>query len=256
MSGPLALTILGSSTPYPSADNPCSGYLVTSGSTRLWLEAGSGTIGPLQQHVRLDEIDAIWISHLHADHSADLLAAYYALLYSDIHRETPLPFYGPPGIADRLAGYHTNSGSRAPIESAFDVHEHVDGSDVRVGDLMLCTSAVDHGIPAFGVRISTGSASLTFSGDTAPCANLTELARGSDALLCESESAAAPVDAPQVHHTPEDAGTTARDAGAGRLIVTHVGRFLDPADALTRAATRYDGPIEYAAPGRTFTIGA
>lgn len=255
MSGQIRLTVLGSSTPYPSADNPCSGYLVESGTTRLWLEAGSGTIGPLQQHASLNDIDAIWISHLHADHSADLLTAYYALVFADVHRQSPLPLFGPPGIADRLAGYLTNSPTRALIESAFEVHELFDGHEARVGDLTLSTRSVQHGIPAFGVRISTTTTSLAFSGDTAPCANLVELAAASDALLCESESDAPPLDAPRVHHTPEDTGATAHDAGAKRLIVTHVGRFVHPDDAVRRASTQYDGPIDYAKPGRTFTIG-
>jgi ribonuclease BN (tRNA processing enzyme) len=115
--------VLGSSTPYPSADNPCSGYLVESGSTKLWMEAGTGTLGPLQRHTSLEHLDAIWISHLHADHSADLLAAFYALVYSDIHRPSPLPLFAPPGTAGRLAHYLTNSDTPAPIASAFDVHE-------------------------------------------------------------------------------------------------------------------------------------
>ncbi|MFH8498490.1 MBL fold metallo-hydrolase [Streptomyces coeruleorubidus] len=51
---------------------------MSSGGTRIWVDAGSGTLGPLQRHVRLEELDAIWISHLHADHSADLLTAYSA----------------------------------------------------------------------------------------------------------------------------------------------------------------------------------
>ena len=76
--GALQFTVLGCATPYPAVGNPCSGYLVASGATRIWMDAGSGTLGPLQEHARLDELDAIWISHLHADHCADLLTAYSA----------------------------------------------------------------------------------------------------------------------------------------------------------------------------------
>ncbi|WP_211335292.1 hypothetical protein [Lentzea flaviverrucosa] len=75
------------------------------------MDAGTGTLGPLQRHTRLEDLDAIWISHLHAiwishlhaDHSADLLTAYYALLFADVERD-PVPLYGPPGIVDRPAG--------------------------------------------------------------------------------------------------------------------------------------------------------
>nr|WP_234031309.1 MBL fold metallo-hydrolase [Mycetocola zhujimingii] len=218
------------------------------------MEAGTGTLGPLQRYTSLEQLDAVWISHLHADHSADLLAAFYGLMYSDNRRSSPLPLFGPPGIEGRLAHYLTNGSTVAPIASAFDVHELHDGHEAQVGSLALKTRSVSHGIPAFGVRVSSSSASLVFSGDTAPCENLTELALGCSALLCESESNEAPKDETQVHHTPEDTGRTAAAARAGKLIVTHVGRFLTPHDALERAATAYDGHIEFATPGATITI--
>ncbi|MYU47897.1 MBL fold metallo-hydrolase, partial [Streptomyces sp. SID7803] len=201
---PFRLTVLGCATPYPSVDNPCSGYLVSDGGdTRIWVDAGSGTLGPLQRHVRLDELDAIWISHLHADHSADLLTAYYAALYADISLAAPIPLYGPPGIADRLAGFLTNTPARSPIESAFAVTELHDGHEAAIGSLRLTSRAVSHGIPAFAVRIETAGRSLVYSGDTAPCPSLTELAEGCDVLLCEAESAQAPVEASRCDHTPE-----------------------------------------------------
>ncbi|WP_341720060.1 MBL fold metallo-hydrolase [Micromonospora sp. FIMYZ51] len=251
----LHLTVLGSATPYPSVDNPCSGYLVSSGKTRIWVDAGSGTLGPLQRQVRLDELAAIWISHLHADHSADLLTAYYGLLYADLEPAAPIPLYGPPGIADRLAGFLTNSATRSPIESAFAVTELHDGHQAVVGSLRLTSRAVSHGMPAFAVRIEAAGRSLVYSGDTAPCPSLTALAQGCDVLLCEADSTAALADGEPVHHTPEESGETARAARAGRLIVTHVGRSLTPQQAVARASARFGGVVDYAAPGATFAIG-
>jgi ribonuclease BN (tRNA processing enzyme) len=218
------------------------------------MDAGTGTLAPLQRHVRLDELTAIWISHLHADHSADLLTAYYGALFADIRLAAPIPLFGPPGIADRLAHFLTNGSARAPIESAFAVDELQDGHEVRVGALTLTSRAVLHDVPGFAVRVEAADRSLVFSGDTAPCANLIELAEGCDLLLCEAEIAQAPSREEQVHHTPEDAGSTAATAGSGRLIVTHVGRSMTPQQAVARASTRFDDRIDYAAPGATFTV--
>ncbi|MFG2091503.1 MULTISPECIES: MBL fold metallo-hydrolase [unclassified Spirillospora] len=254
-SEPLSITVLGSATPYPSADNPCSGYLVTGAGTRVWVDAGTGTLAELQRHVRLDELDAIWISHLHADHSADLLTAYYGALYADIRLAAPIPLYGPPGIADRLAHFLTNTSTRSPVESAFDIEELHDGHQVRAGALTLTSRAVSHGIPAFGLRVEAAGRSLVYSGDTGPCPALTSMAEGCDVLLCEADSAHASDAEVQVHHTPEDAGDTARAARAGRLIVTHVGRSLTPRQAVAAASTRFEGPIDYAAPGAGFPVG-
>lgn len=183
-SGPFALTVLGSATPYPTADNPCSGYLVSSGDTRIWMDAGTGTLAQLQRHVRLDELAAIWISHLHADHCADLLTAYYGALFADVRLAAPIPLYGPAGIADRLAHFLSNTPRRSPVESAFDVHELRDGHHVQVGALTLTSRSVVHGIPAFAVRMETGGRSLVYSGDTAPCATPDEPGR---AVRCPAE---------------------------------------------------------------------
>lgn len=250
----LRLTVLGSATPWPDVDNACSGYLVSGSGTRVWVDAGTGTLAQLRRHVLLDELDAIWISHLHADHTADLLTAYYGALHADVRLKAPIPLYGPPGIADRLADFLTNTATRSPVESAFAFHELYDGHRVQVGALTLTSRSVEHGVPAFAVRIESGGASLVYSGDTAPCAALTELAQGCDVLLCEADSAQAPPVGEQVHHTPEDAGGTAGAARAGRLIVTHVGPSLTPEEAVSRAAGRYRGPVEYASPGAVFVV--
>lgn len=103
--------------------------------------------------------------------------------------------------------------------------------------------------------VESAGGALVYSGDTAPCAGLTSLAEGCDVLLCEAEGAQAPTEGDQVHHTPEDAGETAAAARAGRLIITHIGRFLTPQQAVARASAHCDGPTDYAVPGAAFEIG-
>lgn len=125
---PLRVTVLGSATPYPRPDNACSGFLVEGGGARVWVDAGTGTLAELQRYVALDRVDAVWLSHLHADHSADLLTTFYALLYAGLDLPLPLPLLGPPGTADRLAGFLTDGPVRSPVEKAFAVEELYDGT--------------------------------------------------------------------------------------------------------------------------------
>ncbi|MCP2169067.1 Ribonuclease BN, tRNA processing enzyme [Goodfellowiella coeruleoviolacea] len=252
------LITLGSATPYPRPGRPCSGYLLAHQDTRVWLDAGTGTLAALQAHTAVDRLAAIWISHLHADHCADLLTAFYALRYADLAPAAPIPLYGPAGLADRLAHFLSNSG-RSPIEEAFEVHELRDGHVAKIGGLRLVTHAVAHGMPAFGVRVDDGRHSMAFSGDSGPCPGLDRLASGVDLLLCEADSADsadAAAGEPAVHLTPEQAGQLATRAGAGRLVLTHVGPFLTPAQAVARAGAHYAGPIHHAAPGSRFPVGA
>ncbi len=68
----LSLTILGCSGPCAPPGGACSGYLVDDGETRLWVDAGSGTLANLQRHVAVDTVDAVFLSHEHPDHWTDL----------------------------------------------------------------------------------------------------------------------------------------------------------------------------------------
>jgi ribonuclease BN (tRNA processing enzyme) len=241
------VTVLGSATPYPRPDNPCSGYLLRHGATKIWLDAGPGTLAALQEHTAPDELDAVWVSDLHADHVADLLPAVYALLFADLPPRKPIPLYGPPGTAARLSAFLSNTG-RAPIEQAFAVHELHDGHRARVGDLELTSVAVAHGFPAFGLRATDGTRTLAYSGDTGPCDALTKLADGADLFLCEADS-----DEPSaVHLTPAEAGRVA--TGAARLLLTHVGHTITARDAVAQAAEHFPGPVVYAAPRTVFGV--
>ncbi|MEU9863690.1 MBL fold metallo-hydrolase [Streptomyces sp. NPDC047971] len=250
MDDELRITVLGSATPYPRPGNPCSGYLVEGGGVRVWVDAGSGSLGELQRYTGLGAIDAVWISHLHADHCSDLLTAYYALLHADIRIDSPVPLYGPPGVADRLAGFLTNGPRRSPVEDAFAVEELYDGHRARVGGLDLYARAVDHGgIPAFALRIEDRDGRrIAYSGDCEPCPAVTELAADCELFVCEADG-----EGPG-HHSAGQAGATAAAAGVGRLVVTHVGPGTGPERAVAGAQRAFAGAVEYAAPGAVFAV--
>ncbi|MFB7589285.1 MBL fold metallo-hydrolase [Streptomyces sp. NPDC056169] len=246
----LRITVLGSATPFPRPGNPCSGYLVEGGGVRVWVDAGTGTLAELQRYAALGDIDAVWISHLHADHSADLLTAYYALLYAGLDVSVPVALFGPAGIADRLAGFLTNGAERSPVESAFAIEELCDGHVARIGGLSLSARAVDHGgLDAFALRVEDQDGrSLVYSGDCRPCPSLVELARECDLFVCEADGDVAG------HHSAAQAGRSAAEAGAGRLVVTHVGSGVEPAEAVALAAAEFPGDVAHADPGARFEV--
>ena len=69
------------------------------------MDAGFGTFAELQRHTDPTRLTAIWISHLHADHSADLVAAMYGFAFGGLTLPAPLPVYAPGDCAGRLAGF-------------------------------------------------------------------------------------------------------------------------------------------------------
>ncbi|MES4891900.1 MBL fold metallo-hydrolase [Streptomyces sp. NPDC096012] len=252
---PLTLTVLGTASPHPGPDRPCSGYLLSGGGAEVWVDAGPGTFAALQRHTDPARLTAVWISHLHADHSADLLSAAYAFAFGGMAPPAPVPVYAPGDCARRLAGFF----GRADVDflkGVFDFRDLYDGHDVRHWNLRLTARAVAHDTEAYGLRAECQGSVLAYSGDSGPCPALTELASRADLFLCEAD-----VDRHRegegpgpVHLTPEDAGRIARDARVRELVVTHVGPTLTREVAAARAAAVSGRPTHMAVEGGTRTV--
>ncbi|MGW1165221.1 MBL fold metallo-hydrolase [Streptomyces sp. NPDC002550] len=252
---PLTLTVLGTASPHPGPDRPCSGYLLSGGGAEVWVDAGPGTFAALQRHTDPARLTAIWISHLHADHSADLLPAAYAFAYGGMTPAVPIPVYAPQDCARRLAGFL----GRADVDflkGVFDFRALYDGHDVRHWNLRLTARAVAHDTEAYGLRAECQGSVLAYSGDSGPCAALGELASRADLLLCEAD-----IDThrdgehqEQVHLTPEDAGRIAHAARVRELLVTHVGPTLTREAATARAAAVSGRPTRAAVEGAVHTV--
>ena len=92
----MRITVLGKSPSWQDAGGACSGYLVGGRrDDRLLLDCGNGVFAKLRQRVDYTDVDAILISHLHADHILDLVPYSYALTYAP--RQQPVPVGGYPG---------------------------------------------------------------------------------------------------------------------------------------------------------------
>ncbi|WP_432138299.1 MBL fold metallo-hydrolase [Streptomyces sp. bgisy154] len=248
----LSLTVLGTASPHPAPDRPCSGYLLRGGGAEVWLDAGPGTFAELQRHTDPRRLTAIWISHLHADHSADLLSAFYAFAYGGLTPPAPVLVHAPADCARRVAGFFGRP-DEGSLKGVFDFRPLHDGHGARYGTLRLNARAVRHDTETYGLRAEYEGRVFAYSGDSGPCAALTGLAASADVFLCEAD-----IDrhreSEQVHMTPEDAGRAARAAGARELLVTHVGPTLTREDATARAAAAFGGPTRSAREGETTEV--
>jgi ribonuclease BN (tRNA processing enzyme) len=242
------LRVLGSTGGWPAPGRPCSGYLLQAAGARVWVDAGSGTLVELLRHARLPDLDAIWISHMHPDHCADLPMAWHTLAYGT-PRGRPLPVFGPSTMAGALSGMLDEPDA---LPSVFDVITLTDRATHTVGGLTLTAVEMRHGMETYGLRAESDAGILGYTADSAPCAAVTELARDADLFLCEAFlSISDPLPFRSVMR-PEDAGRAATEGGARRLVLTHLHPDADPATAVSRARSQYAGPIDVAEPGRVF----
>lgn len=234
----MELIVLGASGTYPTRHMPCSGYLLRHEGYTIWMDAGNGTLMHLQEHVAIDDLDAVWISHTHPDHCADLYPFYYRMLITGRR----VPFYTPPGARERLS---TLSGSPERFASLPLWHEVAPGESVQAGPFTLRAWEARHSVPTNIVRASAGGRTLTYSGDTAPCDALVEAADGTDLFLCES-SWLTPQPEDAIHSTAEQTGAAARAAGAQRLVLTHIWPHLDHTVVRETASDAYGAAAELA----------
>jgi ribonuclease BN (tRNA processing enzyme) len=246
------LTVLGCSGTYPRPDSACSGYLVEHDGFRLLLDLGNGALGQLQRHCRLTDVDAVWISHLHGDHCLDLVPYSYARRYHPDGPRPVLPVHGPPGLAERIrAAYEV-----APVDGLGDVYDYavVGEGTTTLGPFEVTVARVQHPVEAHAVRLSAGGRSLVYSGDTAASDALVELARDCDLLLCEASWESEPEPPPGIHLTGRQAGEHAARARAGRVVLTHLMPFVDPAVIEAEAREAYAGRLDLARAGDVFEL--
>jgi ribonuclease BN (tRNA processing enzyme) len=247
------LTVLGASGTWPNPDTATSGYLVQHDGFNLWMDSGTGTLANLQQHIELGRIDAIAISHEHPDHFVDLYPAFYAWHYGELG-EPGLPVFVPTGFAQTLADV-VSIDSQIAMRAAFALTEVAPGESFEVGPFRVRTEPMAHlGLPALGFRIQSDDTVLAYTGDTGPTHHVEELAREADLFLSEATWQDRD-DLLPFHLSSRQAAIHAREAGAARLVLTHIWPTLDHEVSKQQAVEEFSGPVDSAVEGMTLEVG-
>ena len=235
------LTVLGCSGSYPGPGAACSGYLVRTERTTIWLDAGSGTMANLQRHTTVPEVDAVVLTHGHVDHYSDVrsfaVAAQYYL------KRPKVPVYGPADLMSFLR----------------DTEEHLlsqdvgDRDELTIGDIRLRFSATAHSVPTLAVRLDGEGRSVAYSSDTGPDWSLSSLGEGVDLALVEA-TFLEDEDAGTLHLSARQAGQVAKAAGAKRLLLTHLAPVTDRERSRAVAEAAYGGDVDVAVENQTYPL--
>jgi ribonuclease BN (tRNA processing enzyme) len=262
----MRLTVLGKSPAWQDAGGACSGYLLQEGDTTVLLDCGNGVFGKLREVVDYVDVDAVVISHLHADHCIDLVPYSYALIHAPRQQPVPVPpwpgtdsparprLVAPPGAAAMFRQVCGAWGNERLIEQAFALEEYAADSVVEVGPLRFSFGLMPHFVDSYAVAVDGAGGRLAFSADSCPATELVDFARGADLFLVEATLPRPERSGERGHLTAVEAGEHGRAAGARRVVLTHISDELDQGEAGARASEAFGGPVAVARAGDVYEI--
>ncbi len=264
----MKIRVLGKSPSWQDVDGACSGYLIEDGDFHLLLDCGNGVFSKLRRYCDYVDVDAVVISHLHADHFLDLVPFAYALTYAP--RQQPVPvdrwpgtdsparpeLHAPRGARELFRRVVGAWGNEDLIENAFDLHEYEPDRSLELGGLRIRFAEVPHFTETFAVEIASpnGAGRFTFGADCRPAEELIEFARDTDLLLIEATLPRPERTGIRGHLTPAEAGEHGRRAGARQLVITHISDELDEDWAQKEASETFGAPVSVAHEGDVYDV--
>jgi ribonuclease BN (tRNA processing enzyme) len=232
----------------PRINRACSAYLIQDGDFAFSLDFGTGAFANMRRYVDYDQLSAVVISHMHADHFLDLIPLRYALRYGSKRRSDRLPVWMPPGgtaMLRSMTNAFAKEGNGDFLDDAFDMREFDPAQPLAIGPGQLRFAQTTHYITAFAIRYDRAGSSITYSADTAPDKRVVDLARGTDVFLCEASLLAGESEPGGIrgHSSSAEAAQMATDAGVGRHGLTHKSQDANARDLADGAKQIYAGEI-------------
>jgi ribonuclease BN (tRNA processing enzyme) len=249
--------VLGAGTPTPTSNRFGSAHVLRLGDEYLMFDCGPAATHKLvKAGLFPTQVDYLFFTHHHFDHNVDYPCFLLCRWDQSIGRENKLRVFGPNLTEKITQGIIGDNGVFAddwkarvnhPLSQQVFVNRggtlprtppSVDALDVGPGpvsaanDWRVTAATGEHVQPwldSLAYRVDTPSVSVVFTGDTGPCASVTDLARGADVMLCMCWDDQETME--RTGEAPGQCGTTgaaqmAQEAGVKKLVLVHVGPHL------------------------------
>ncbi len=248
-----SITILGSGTFFTTSTVSASSFVVDTAQARILVDAGPGTLVKLAKAgIQWSTLDHIFITHFHADHTADLFSLFMDYRLTDLFEPGKLKkfpiIHGPPGMDDfmlrmsKLLEMETYEGW-----GKIEVREYVeDNNALDLGDLVITAYPVSHEIfgvqaRAYALRIKIGDTLVAISGDTVDCPGVRDACRNTDLFLCDASFPKGMVN--KAHMNTHDIGNIATECSTKEVLLYHLYPQYTDVDLVSEVREKYDGPV-------------
>lgn len=228
----MELTVIGCWGAFPEANEACSGYLLSVEGKNILLDCGSGVLSVLANYLSFEQLDAIVISHYHADHMSDIYSLQYAqkILMKMGKRKQPLYIYGH----NHSNVFHTLNYKDSSIAVPIDTSNS--------NEIYGCSFEflkTKHQETAYAMKIESKGKKIVYTSDTGWTEGLIHFARDADLLICEASLFNHQKDLNPGHLTAGEAGRLASASNAKKLLLTHFPHVGDIKQLREQAGNEY-----------------
>ncbi len=241
----MKLTIIGYWGGYPAIDAATSMYILEKNGFLLMIDVGSGGLVKFQKYRSITDIDAVLLSHYHADHIADVGVLQHACLIQSYitEEEKTLPIYG----------HKEDEKEFEKLNHDFTEAVAYDPQNVlKIGPFFIRFLKTNHPVPCYGMRITDGTSTIIYTADSAYQEEWIKFSQDADLLLAECNFYAGQAATDAGHMTSEDVGSIAKKANVGEVILTHLPHYGNHEDLITQVGQIYKGKISLANEGKVW----
>jgi ribonuclease BN (tRNA processing enzyme) len=238
----MKLTILGSGTCVPNINRGPSGYLIETQRSKILFDCGSGTTWKLEK-IGIDylDIDHIFFSHIHPDHTGDLVPFLFATKYAHFReRKKPLFIWGGKGFIKFFDALKKAYGHWIEPEG-LSCNELRGGSEI-FDDFKITVAKVPHIESSQAYKIESEGKTLVYSGDTDFSESLVNLSHRVDLLIIECALANESLKMTG-HLTPNDVIKTVNSANPQKVVVTHLYKDCDEEKVVETIRSNVDSEV-------------
>lgn len=245
----MKLRILGETGPYPAPGGATTGYLLSTEEGNVLIDCGSAVFAEMTRHIGIADLDAVIITHHHADHVSDIPVLRYGIMIQRLHggRKDPLTIYA-------------NKEPAADFQE-LPFLEHVQASpldaetEIELCGMKFTFANTKHAIPCLAVSAEYKGKRFVFSGDSGLSDSLEQLAAGADFFLCEASWLHKDKGPDQIGHlTAKEVGEIGKRVGVKTLCLTHIYPDYDRSLLKAEAEAEFGRDVLVAEKGAVYEI--